>query len=155
MRSDIDVLTIFVDGDACPVKQEVYRVARRYGVRVTLVADSWMRVPEEDGFELVVVKGDFDAADNWIVEHVNASDIVVTGDIPLADRCLKLGARALGLRGREFMEDSIGEAMAGRELASELRDLGIQTGGSRPFDKRDRSQFLQTLDAMLQASGGP
>ena len=146
--------SIFVDADACPVKQEVYRVARRYGVRVRLVADSWMRVPEDNDIELIVVEGDFDAADDWIVEHVSPGDIVVTGDIPLADRCLKLGARVLGLRGREFTEDSIGEAMAGRELSSELRDLGIQTGGPAPFDKRDRSQFLQKLDAMLHTSGG-
>ena len=144
--------TIFVDADGCPVKQEVYRVARRYGVRVTLVANTWMRVPEEDGVELVVVEGDFDAADDWIVEHVGEDDIVVTGDIPLADRCLKLDAKVLGLRGREFTEDSIGEAMASRELSSELRDLGIQTGGPRPFDKRARSQFLQKLDAMLHTS---
>ena len=145
---------IFVDGDACPVKQEVYRVARRYGVHVTLVADSWMRVPDDDGIELIVVKGDFDAADDWIVEHVSEGDIVVTGDIPLADRCLKLDAKVLGLRGREFTEDSIGEAMASRELLSELRDLGLQTGGPRPFDKRDRSRFLQKFDAMLHTSGG-
>ena len=145
--------TIFVDADACPVKDEVYRVARRHGVPVTLVADAWMRVPDEDGIELVVVKGDFDAADDWIVEHTSAGDIVVTGDIPLADRCLKLGARVLGLRGREFTEDTIGEAMAGRELAAELRDMGIQTGGPRPFEKRDRSEFLQKLDAMLHAVG--
>ena len=145
---------IFVDADACPVKQEIYRVARRYGVPVTLVADTWMRTPEEDGLKLVVVEGDFDAADNWIVEHVSNGDIVVTGDIPLADRCLKLGARVLGLRGREFTEDSIGEAMAGRELLSELRDLGVQTGGPRPFEKRDRSRFLQKLDAMLHTPGG-
>jgi uncharacterized protein YaiI (UPF0178 family) len=155
LRSDIDVLTIFVDGDACPVKEEVYRVARRYGVAVKLAANTWMRIPEEDGFELAVVEGDFDAADNWIVDHVSEGDIVITGDIPLADRCLKLGARVLGLRGREFTEDSIGDAMASRELLSELRDLGIQTGGPSSFDKKDRSQFLQTLDAMLQASGGP
>lgn len=144
--------TIFVDGDACPVKEETYRVARRYGAHVKVVADSWMRVPEDSGIELIVVKGDFDAADDWIVERVSEGDIVVTGDIPLADRCLKLGARVLGLRGREFTEDSIGEAMAGRELSSELRDLGIQAGGPRPFDKRDRSQFLQKLDAMLHTS---
>ncbi len=144
--------TIFVDGDACPVKEETYRVARHYGAHVKVVADSWMRVPEDSGIELIVVKGDFDAADDWIVERVSEGDIVVTGDIPLADRCLKLGARVLGLRGREFTEDSIGEAMAGRELSSELRDLGIQTGGPRPFDKRDRSQFLQKLDAMLHTS---
>jgi len=145
--------TIFVDADACPVKDEIYRVARRHGVPVTLVADAWMRVPDEDGIELVVVRGDFDAADDWIVEHTSAGDIVVTGDIPLADRCLKLGARVLGLRGREFTEDTIGEAMAGRELAAELRDMGIQTGGPRPFEKRDRSEFLQKLDAMLHAVG--
>ena len=145
--------TIFADADACPVKDEVYRVARRHGVPVTLVADAWMRVPDEEGIELVVVKGDFDAADDWIVEHTSAGDIVVTGDIPLADRCLKLGARVLGLRGREFTEDTIGEAMAGRELAAELRDMGIQTGGPRPFEKRDRSEFLQKLDAMLHAVG--
>ena len=145
--------TIFIDADACPVKDEVYRVARRHGVPVTLVADAWMRVPDEEGIELVVVKGDFDAADDWIVEHTSAGDIVVTGDIPLADRCLKLGARVLGLRGREFTEDTIGEAMAGRELAAELRDMGIQTGGPRPFEKRDRSEFLQKLDAMLHAVG--
>ena len=145
--------TIFIDADACPVKDEVYRVARRHRVPVTLVADAWMRVPDEEGIELVVVKGDFDAADDWIVEHTSAGDIVVTGDIPLADRCLKLGARVLGLRGREFTEDTIGEAMAGRELAAELRDMGIQTGGPRPFEKRDRSEFLQKLDAMLHAVG--
>jgi len=145
--------TIFIDADACPVKDEVYRVARRHGVPVTLVADAWMRVPDEKGIELVVVKGDFDAADDWIVEHTGAGDIVVTGDIPLADRCLKLGARVLGLRGREFTEDTIGEAMAGRELAAELRDMGIQTGGPRPFEKRDRSEFLQKLDAILHAAG--
>jgi uncharacterized protein YaiI (UPF0178 family) len=144
-------VTIFVDADACPVKQEIYRVARRHGVRVVLVSDSWMRVPEEDGIELVVVRGDFDAADDWIAERAGQGDVVVTADIPLADRCLKLGARVLGHKGREFTEDSIGEAMAGRELASELRELGIQTGGPRPFEKRDRSQFLQALDAMLHA----
>lgn len=146
---------VFVDADGCPVKNEVYRVARRYGVPVKIVANTWMRAPEQEGLELVVVDGDFDAADNWIVEHAAEGDIVVTGDIPLADRCLKLGARVLGLRGREFTEDSIGEAMAGRELLSELRDLGIRTGGPAPFDKRDRSRFLQVLDAMLQRARGP
>jgi len=142
---------IFVDADACPVKQEIYRVARRYGVRVTLVAESWMRIPEEDGLELVVVKGDFDAADDWIVEHVGAGDVVITADIPLAARCLELGARVLGLKGREFTEGSIGEALAGRELLSELRDLGVTTGGPAPFDKRDRSRFLQRLDEIVQS----
>jgi len=145
--------TIFVDADGCPVKDEVYRVARRYGVHVTVVANSWMRVPEEDGFELAVVKGDFDAADDWIAERTGERDIVVTADIPLADRCLKSGARVLGPRGREFTRDSIGEAMAARSLSAELRDMGIQTEGPDPFGKKDRSRFLQALDAMLQGSG--
>ena len=141
---------IFVDADACPVKQEIYRVARRYGVKVTLVADSWMRIPVEDGLELVVVDGDFDAADDWIVERVGAGDVVITADIPLASRCLKSRALVLGIKGREFTEDSIGDALAGRELMSELRDLGVATGGPAPFDKRDRSRFLQRLDEIVQ-----
>jgi len=146
-------MTIFVDADGCPVKDEVYRVARRYGISATLVANTWMRIPEEDGFELVVVGADFDAADRWIAEHLTSGDVVITADIPLADHCLKLGARVLGPRGREFTADSIGEAMAARELSSELRDMGIQTGGPRPFGKDDRSRFLQALDAMLQGAG--
>ncbi len=142
---------IYVDGDACPVKDEVYRVAKRYAVPVTVVAEAWMRTPESDTIELVVVKGDFDAADDWIVEHVSGDDLVITADIPLADRCLKTGARVLGHRGREFTPESIGEAMARRELSAELREMGIQTGGPKPFDKRDRSQFLQALDVILTA----
>ncbi len=142
---------IYVDGDACPVKDEVYRVAKRYEVPVTVVAEAWMRTPESDSIELVVVKGDFDAADDWIVEHVSDDDLVITADIPMADRCLKTGARVLGHRGREFTSESIGEAMARRELSAELREMGIQTGGPKPFDKRDRSQFLQALDVILTA----
>ena len=146
-------IRIFVDADACPVKDEVYRVARRYGVRVTVVANSWMRVPEEDGIELALVEGDFDAADDWIAERARARDIVVTADIPLADRCLRSGVHVLGPRGREFTHDSIGEAMAARDLSAELRDMGIQTKGPEPFGKKDRSRFLQALDAMLQGAG--
>jgi hypothetical protein len=145
-------ITIYVDADACPVKEEVYRVARRYGVGVTIVANSWMRVPKDDGFQLVLVEGDVEAADDWIAEHVAERDIVVTADIPLADRCLKAGARVLGPRGRAFTHDSIGEAVAARNLSAELRDMGIQTRGPDPFDRKDRSRFLQTLDAMLQGS---
>ena len=142
---------IYVDADACPVKDEVYRVAKRYAVPTTIVAESWMRTPESDLVELVVVRGDFDAADDWIVEHVTGDDLVITADIPLADRCLKTGARVLGHRGREFTPDSIGEAMARRELSAELREMGVQTGGPSPFDKRARSQFLQSLDVILGA----
>jgi len=142
--------TIFIDADACPVKDEVYRVARRHGVPVTLVADAWMRVPDEKGIELVVVKGDFDAADDWIVEHVTKDDIVVCEDIPLASRCLKQGARVLTSRGRVFTEASIGAALASRDLMSYLRGFEMVGGGPPPFEKRDRSQFLQRLDEIIQ-----
>ncbi len=142
---------IYVDADGCPVKDEVHRVAKRYAVPVVYVADAWMRVPESSLVELEVVRGDFDAADDWIVERVASGDLVVTADIPLADRCLKKGARVLGHRGREFTSEGIAEAMARRELAAELREMGIQTGGPAPFDKRARSDFLQAMDVILTA----
>jgi len=145
------LLHIFVDADACPVKEEVYRVARRCGLEVTVVANSWMRVPDEPGIALEVVAGGFDAADDWIVEHVRSDDIVVTADILLASRCLKAGARVMGPTGRPFTEDNIGDAVATRELLSELRDAGQITGGPPPLEKRDRSRFLQQLDHVVQA----
>jgi uncharacterized protein YaiI (UPF0178 family) len=145
------VLHIFVDADACPVKQEVYRVAGRYGLDVTLVANSWMRVPDERGIALEVVADGFDAADDWIVEHVEPGDIVVTADIPLASRCLKKGAHAIGTTGKPFTEDSIGHVVATRDLLSELRGAGEITGGPPPLRKRDRSRFLQQLDGMIQS----
>ena len=145
------LLVIFVDADACPVKQEVYRVAKRYGLKVTLVSNSWMRIPYEDWLEMVVVDGQFNAADDWIVEHVSENDIVISGDIPLASRCLEKGARVLAPTGRVFTRESIGEALAGREFLSYLRDLGSITGGPAPFEKRDRSRFLQRLDETIQA----
>ncbi len=141
---------IFVDADGCPVKEEVYRVAKRYGLKVILVANAWMRVPAEDWLELVVVDGQLDAADDWIVEHVTEDDIVISGDIPLASRCLEKGVLVLGPRGRVFTDDTIGEALAKRELMSHLRDLGTMTGGPAPFEKRDRSRFLQRLDETIQ-----
>jgi uncharacterized protein YaiI (UPF0178 family) len=142
---------IFVDADACPVKQEIYRVARRYALRVTLVSNSRMRIPPEDWLTLVVVDGQYDAADDWIVEHVTERDIVISGDIPLASRCLAKGAVVLDLRGGVFTEDSIGEALASRELLSHLRDLGTITGGPAALGKRDRSRFLHRLDEAIQA----
>ena len=145
------LLDIFVDGDGCPVKQEVYRVAKRYGLKVTLVSNSRMRTPHEDWLEIVVVDGQFNAADDWIVEHVSENDIVITGDIPLASRCLEKDARVLAPSGRIFTKESIGEALASRELLSHLRDLGTITGGPAPFEKRDRSRFLQRLDEAIQA----
>lgn len=145
------LLDIFVDADGCPVKQEVYRVAKRYGLKVTLVSNSRMRTPHEDWLEIVVVDGQFDAADDWIVEHVSENDIVISGDIPLASRCLEKGAQVLAPTGRVFTRESIGEALAGREFLSYLRDLGSITGGPAPFEKRDRSRFLQRLDETIQA----
>ena len=145
--------TILVDADACPVKEETYRVAKRYGLPVLLISDSWLRTPREDWIELVVVKhdGQLDAADDVIVERTEAGDVVVTDDIILASRCLEKGASVLSPRGRVFDEDSIGGALATRELMAELREMGEVTGGPSPFGKRDRSSFLQKLDQTIQA----
>ena len=145
------MLHIFVDADACPVKQEVYRVASRYRLEVTLVANSWMRVPSEARVSLEVVEDGFDAADDWIVEHVQPHDIVVTADIPLASRCLKEGARVIGSTGKPFTENNIGQAVATRDLLSELSSMGEITGGPPPLKKRDKSIFLQRLDDVIQS----
>jgi hypothetical protein len=145
------VLNIFVDADGCPVKQEVYRVAKRYGLKVILVSNSRMRTPPEKWLEIVIVDGQFNAADDWIVRHVGVNDIVISADIPLASRCLEKGAQVIAPTGRVFSEASIGDALASRELLSHLRDLGTITGGPAPFDKRDRSRFLQRLDETIQA----
>ncbi len=142
---------IFVDADACPVKQEVYRVAVRYRLDVILVANSWMRIPDERWITLEVVEDGFDAADDWIAEHVQPHDIVVTADIPLANRCLKAGASVIGPTGKPFTENNIGEAVATRELLSQLREAGEMTGGPAPLTKRDRSRFLQQLDEAIQS----
>lgn len=145
------LLTVFIDADACPVKQEVYRVADRYHLEVILVANTWMRIPNETWITIKVVKEGFDAADDWIVAHVQPNDIVVTADILLAGRCLKKGARAMGPTGRSFTDDNIGQIVATRNLMADLRDAGEATGGPPPMTKRDRSQFLQQLDTMIQA----
>ena len=145
------MLHIFVDADACPVKQEVYRVATRYGLNVTLVSNSWMRVPDEAWLVLEVVGGGFDEADDWIVDHVQPDDIVITADIPLAARCLKAGAQAIGTTGKPFNENNIGQAVATRDLLAELRGAGEITGGPPPITKRDRSFFLQKLDEAIQS----
>jgi uncharacterized protein YaiI (UPF0178 family) len=142
---------ILIDADGCPVKEEVYRVASRYGLDVKVVSNSWMRVPDQDGIELVVVGNRFDAADDWIVEQAGESDIVISADIPLASRCLEKGARVLGPTGKPFDQDNIGDLMASRELLSQLRDMGTVTGGPAPFSKKDRSRFLQRLDEAVQA----
>lgn len=145
------MLHIFVDADACPVKPEVYRVASRCRLDVTLVTNSWMRVPNELWVALEVVEGGFDAVDDWIVEHVKPHDIVVTADILLARRCLKESAHVIGPTGKSFTENNIDEAVATRNLLSELREAGEITGGPPPLKKSDRSRFLQQLDEVVQA----
>ncbi|MGD9330197.1 MAG: YaiI/YqxD family protein [Desulfobacterales bacterium] len=145
------MLHIFIDADACPVKQEVYRVASRYRLGVTLVANSRMRVPNQKGLVLEVVSGGFDAADDWIVKHVQPHDIVITADILLASRCLQEGAGVIGPNGKPFTEDNIGGALAMRALMTDLRATGEMTGGPPPLKQRDRSRFLQTLDDVIQA----
>jgi uncharacterized protein YaiI (UPF0178 family) len=144
------VLHIFIDADACPVKPEVYRVAQRYRLDVTLVANSRMGLPNQRGVSLQVVQGDLDAADDWIVENAEADDIVITADILLAGRCLEKGAHVLGTSGKPFTEDNVGDAIATRDLLAELRSAGEHTGGPPPLTKRDRSQFLQKLDEIIQ-----
>lgn len=145
------MLHIFVDADACPVKKEVYRVAERCGLAVTLVANGWMRIPRKPWLRLEVVADGFDAADDWIVDQVEPQDIVVTADILLASRCVKAGGRVIGPTGKPFTEDNIGQAVAARDLLAELRNAGEHTGGPPPMNKRDRSRFLQKLDEMIQA----
>lgn len=145
--------TIFVDADACPVKAEIYRVAERYQLKVFVVSNQPMRTPRTPWIELVVVGARFDAADNWIAAQAASNDIVITGDIPLAARCLEKEARVLDPKGHALTDANIGEALASRELSAHLRDLGIATGGPAPFQPRDRSRFLQRLDAVIQAIG--
>jgi uncharacterized protein YaiI (UPF0178 family) len=141
---------IFVDGDACPVKDETYDVAIRYGVRVSLVANSRMNVPAGLGVEMVVVDQGPDAADDWIAEHAQPGDVVVTADIPLAARCLAAGARVLGMNGRAFTEDTIGHQLATRDLKAHLRESGMTSGGPPPISPKDRSRFLSKLDELVQ-----
>jgi uncharacterized protein YaiI (UPF0178 family) len=131
------LLNIYVDADACPVKQEVYRVAGRYHLNVTLVANSWMRIPNEKGIVLKIVEDGFDAADDWIVEHIQPQDLVITADIPLASRCLKQGAHVIGPTGKRFTDNNIGQAVATRDLLSELRGAGEITSGPPPLMKSD------------------
>jgi uncharacterized protein len=143
--------TIYVDADACPVKQEVCKVAKRYGLAVTFVSNARMGIPDPDISTLVVVDGGFDAADSWIVGHILRDDIVVTADILLAHRCIGKRARVIGPTGRPFNEENIGQAMAMRELMADLRESGNLTGGPPPFQKKDRSRFLHQLDQIIQA----
>jgi uncharacterized protein YaiI (UPF0178 family) len=141
-----EAVRIFVDADACPVKEETYRVARRYGLKTHVVSNAFIMVPREPLIEQVVVDAGPDVADDWIADRAGPADIVITADIPLAGRCLKSGAQVLSPRGVPFTRDSIGMALAGREIAEHLRSFGAVTSGPRPFGPRDRSAFLQALD---------
>ena len=141
---------IYIDADGCPVKHEVYRVAERYKLPVVLVANKRLHLPLNSLFEMVVVTGAFDAADDWIVENSKADDIVVTADILLADRCVKKSVRALGPKGLEFTSDNIGTAVATRHLMEDLRHMGEMHSGQSPMDKKARSRFLAKLDEIIQ-----
>jgi uncharacterized protein YaiI (UPF0178 family) len=146
MSSDI---AIYVDADACPVKAEIYRVAQRYGVKVYLVSNALIAMPADPLFERVIVSDGFDAADDWIAERAGPASIVVTADIPLAGRCLASGAAVIGSTGKPFTKDSIGMALATRELMSNLRAMGEITGGPKPMAGKDKSRFLSALDETI------
>lgn len=142
---------IYVDADGCPVKDEIYKVAERLQVEVVLVANKPMNIPFNKLFRMEVVSSGFDAADDWIVEQVTPKDLVVTADILLAERCVKKGARVLNHKGVEYDEDNIGMSVANRELMQNLRHMGEMRGGPAPMDKKARSQFLGSMDRILQA----
>jgi uncharacterized protein YaiI (UPF0178 family) len=143
-------IRIYVDADACPVKDEVYRVADRHKLPVFVVTNSFMRVPQDPLIERVAVAAGPDAADDWIAERADASAVVITADIPLANRCVKAGAVVIAPNGRTFTEDSIGMALAVRDLMTDLRSAGDVTSGPPPFSPRDRSAFLSALDQAIR-----
>ena len=145
------MLNIYVDADGCPVKDEVYKVAVRYQLPVKIVANKHINIPLNPLFKMVVVPSGPDEADHWIAEHIGESDICITADIPLADRCLKKQAWVLNVRGEEFTHDMIGNALAMRELMQELREMGQISGGPAPYSPRDRSKFLSGLDKIIQS----
>lgn len=141
---------IYVDADACPVKDEIYRVAKRCQLQVIIVANAWMRTPDEPWAKLVVVGDGLDEADDRIAERVETHDIVITADIPLASRCVGAGAYVISPRGKIFDETGIGDVLATRDLMTQLREAGMASGGPPPFSKKDRSKFLQGLDQLVQ-----
>ena len=143
-------MRIFIDADGCPVKEETYKVALRYQIPVIVVANKRLTVPHHHLITMEVVSQGADEADNWIVEKIEADEICITTDIPLADRCLKKSALVLGARGDEFTDDMIGEALGTRDLMKRLREEGQMLGGPPPFEQRDRSKFLGSLDRIIQ-----
>lgn len=145
------LLEIYVDADACPVKEEVYRVARREGLRVRVVTNGGVRIPDDPLIERVIVPEGLDRADDWIAEQIEPGDIAVTADVPLASRCVKRGARVIAPDGKTFTPSSIGVQLATRNLMTSLREAGEVRGGGRAFSKQDRSRFLGALDQAVQA----
>jgi uncharacterized protein YaiI (UPF0178 family) len=145
------MLTIYIDADACPVKDEAYKVARRYALKVLVVANSSMRVPADALLELVVQSG-FGAADDWIAAQIGPCDICVTADVPLAARCVAAGAVAIDPKGRLFTADTIGEAVSLRDLMEQLRTTGEASGGPSAMTAKDRSRFLSRLDEAINAA---
>lgn len=145
---------IYVDGDACPVREEVYRVATRLNLPVHVVSNGSrpIRPPGLPNVHMVVVDQGADVADDWIAERIGPADVCVTADIPLASRCLARGARALSPTGKPWTGDNIGNALAGREVSRHLREMGVATGGPAPLTKADRSRFLSALDAAVTAA---
>ncbi|MGB6231562.1 MAG: YaiI/YqxD family protein, partial [Litorimonas sp.] len=150
-------LHLYIDADACPVREEAYRVARRHGVPVTVVANQWLRTPREPGIAFQLVTDGFDAADDWIAERADANAVVITADILLADRCLKAGATVIDPKGREMDDATIGSQIAVRAIMTDLRDelvskgdASSHAGGPRPFGPRDRSRFLETLHRAIE-----
>lgn len=142
-------IAIYVDADACPVKPEIYRVAERHGLKVFVVANSYIATPRESWIERIVVDTSPDAADDWIAARATRGAIIVTADVPLASRCIKAGADVIGPTGKAFTESSIGLALATRNLFDELRSQGDVTSGPKPFSPRDRSAFLSALDLAI------
>lgn len=149
MNEPAKPIIIYVDADACPVKTEVYRVAERYTLKVYVVSNSYMAVPRDPFIERIVVGSDPDAADDWIAERVTRGSIVITADVPLAHRSIKAGADVIAPTGRVLTEASIGMVLATRNLMEDLRSAGEITGGPKPFQARDRSNFLSALDLVI------
>ena len=150
MTANLNITRIYVDADACPVKDEIYRVAVRHRIPVCVVAGQFIRVPQDPLIERVAAGNAMDAADDWIAERAGQGDIVVTADIPLASRCVKAGAEVIAPSGKPFTEQSIGMALAVRNLMTDLRSTGEVTGGPKSFAARERSAFLSTLDQTIR-----
>jgi uncharacterized protein len=150
MTNPQNTTRIYVDADACPVKDEIYRVAGRHGLPVSVVAGNFIRVPQDPLIERVAAGAGMDAADDWIAERAGPGDIVITSDVPLASRCVKAGADVIASNGKAFTEESIGMTLAVRNLMTDLRSAGEVTGGPKSFAPRDRSTFLSTLDQTIR-----